>query len=162
MKDWIVALAGCLAMTATAGDLADYVDPFVGTAGTGHTFPSACVPFGMVQAGPDTGNEDWAHCSGYVYGDTRIFGFSQTHLNGTALAALLTAGPDAGDLEVSVDGGAFRRVRLRADYGNLHYPYSQVLAEELTDAAHEVRIRLTPAREKRVGTVVRINRLYAN
>lgn len=31
------------------------VDPFVGTAGIGHTTPAATVPFGGVQAGPDTG-----------------------------------------------------------------------------------------------------------
>ena len=71
-----------------AADLCDFVDPFVGTAGTGHTFPAACVPLGLVQAGPDTGNEDWAHCAGYQFGDKRIFGFSQTHLNGTGCADL--------------------------------------------------------------------------
>jgi hypothetical protein len=26
----------------------DYVDPFIGTGGHGHTFPGATVPFGMV------------------------------------------------------------------------------------------------------------------
>ena len=31
-----------------------YVDPFIGTAGMGHTFPGACVPFGGVQLSPDT------------------------------------------------------------------------------------------------------------
>jgi len=70
-----------------------YVDPFVGTAGTGHTFPAACVPFGLVQAGPDTGNGDWDHCSGYRYGDRSVFGFSQTHLNGTGC-------PDLGDVRI--------------------------------------------------------------
>ena len=62
------------------GDLAAYVDPFTGTAGTGHTHPSACVPFGMVQAGPDTGggrNADWAYCSGYQYRDTSVLGYSK-------------------------------------------------------------------------------------
>ena len=71
-----------------AADLCDYVDPFVGTAGTGHTFPGACVPFGMIQASPDTGNGDWDHCSGYVYGDTNLYGFTQTHLSGTGCADL--------------------------------------------------------------------------
>ena len=82
------ALLGLLGCTSGSADLCDYVDPFVGTAGTGHTFPGACVPFGMIQAGPDTGNGDWAHCSGYVYGDTNLYGFSQTHLNGTGCADL--------------------------------------------------------------------------
>ena len=74
-------------------DPCTYVDPFVGTAGTGHTFPAACVPFGLIQAGPDTGNGDWDHCSGYRYGDRTIFGFSQTHLNGTGC-------PDLGDVRI--------------------------------------------------------------
>ena len=31
------------------------VDLFIGTEGNGHVTPAACVPFGLVQAGPDTG-----------------------------------------------------------------------------------------------------------
>ena len=74
-------------------DYARWVDPFVGTSATGHTFPAACVPFGLVQAGPDTGNGSWAYCSGYRYGDTTICGFTQTHLNGTGC-------PDLGDVRI--------------------------------------------------------------
>ena len=83
---FLCAAWGSLALCASAAEAVGpcaYVDPFIGTAGTGHTFPSACVPFGLVQAGPDTGNGDWAHCSGYSYEDKSIYGFSQTHLNGT-------------------------------------------------------------------------------
>src|SRR6266487_2022871 len=32
----------------------DYVDPFIGTGGEGHTYPGATVPFGMVQLSPET------------------------------------------------------------------------------------------------------------
>ena len=85
--------AAACAFVADAAGVCGYVDPFVGTAGTGHTFPSACVPFGLIQAGPDTGNGDWDHCSGYRYGDSSIFGFSQTHLNGTGC-------PDLGDVRI--------------------------------------------------------------
>ena len=83
-----IAVLAALVTSVVFADLCDYVDPFVGTAGTGHTFPGACVPFGMIQASPDTGNGDWDHCSGYVFGDTNLFGFSQTHLNGTGCADL--------------------------------------------------------------------------
>ena len=79
---------------------------------------------------------------------------------GTALAALLTAGPDAGDLEVSVDNGPFRFMRLKADYGKLHYPYTQMLAEELKPGRHVARLRVKAADGR--GTNVRINRLYEN
>ncbi len=63
--------------------LTDYVDPFIGTAGTGHTFPGATLPFGMVQLSPDTRDRGWANCSGYHSDNTSILGFSHTHLSGT-------------------------------------------------------------------------------
>ncbi|MCG9911128.1 MAG: GH92 family glycosyl hydrolase [Flavobacteriales bacterium] len=62
----------------------EWVNPFIGTGGTGHTFPGATVPFGMVQAGPDTRIDgSWEGCSGYHYSDSVIYGFSHTHLSGT-------------------------------------------------------------------------------
>lgn len=61
----------------------DYVNPFIGGAANGHTFPGACVPFGLVQTSPVTGAIGWQYCAEYLNSDTRIWGFSQTHLNGT-------------------------------------------------------------------------------
>ena len=60
-----------------------YVDPFIGTGGHGHTFPGAMVPFGMVQLSPDTRMENWDGSSGYHYSDKTIMGFSHSHLSGT-------------------------------------------------------------------------------
>lgn len=62
-----------------------YVNPFVGTGGHGHTFPGPVLPFGMVQVGPDTRYEGWDGCSGYHYSDSVIYGFSHTHLSGTGI-----------------------------------------------------------------------------
>ncbi len=63
---------------------AEFVNPFIGTDGTGHTFPGATAPFGMIQAGPDTRIDgSWEGCSGYHYSDSVIYGFSHTHLSGT-------------------------------------------------------------------------------
>lgn len=82
---------------------------------------------------------------------------------GTAIAAFLTAGPDAGDLEVSVDGGAWKPFRLRAEYGQLHYPYVQTLADELSAGPHVARLRVLQAeRGGRTVSAVRIHRLYVN
>lgn len=64
---------------------ADYVDPFIGTGGHGHTYPGATMPFGMVQLSPDTRLEGWDGCSGYHYSDSIIYGFSHTHLSGTGV-----------------------------------------------------------------------------
>ena len=61
----------------------DYVDPFIGTDGTGHTFPGATTPFGMVQLSPDTKDGGWDNCSGYHSSNSTILGFSHTHLSGT-------------------------------------------------------------------------------
>ena len=63
----------------------DYVNPFIGTGGHGHTFPGATVPFGMVQLSPDTRTDGWDAAGGYHYSDSTILGFSHTHLNGTGV-----------------------------------------------------------------------------
>ncbi|WP_084163904.1 GH92 family glycosyl hydrolase [Olivibacter sitiensis] len=68
-----------------------YVDPFVGTTYTGHTFPGAAYPLGMMQPGPQTGNFEWKYCAGYKYEDPLIWGFTQNRLNGTGI-------PDMGDI----------------------------------------------------------------
>ncbi len=62
---------------------------FIGTGGTGHTYPGATVPFGMVQLSPDTGVERWETCSGYYHSDGSILGFSHTHLSGTGIGDML-------------------------------------------------------------------------
>ncbi len=66
----------------------DFVNPFVGTGGHGHTYPGATVPFGMVQLSPDAGKGGWDWCSGYHQSDTALIGFSHTHLSGTGCADL--------------------------------------------------------------------------
>ncbi len=89
MKKIIIFLiTGLLAASCTRQPdktVADYVDPFIGTGGNGHTYPGATVPFGMVQLSPDTKTNDWDHCSGYQYDDKVILGFSLTHLSGTGV-----------------------------------------------------------------------------
>ena len=78
-----VALCVCGIGCQAPLERTDSVDPFIGSAATGHTYPAATTPFGMVQAGPDTGIEGWQHSSGYHADDTSILGFSHTHLSGT-------------------------------------------------------------------------------
>ena len=89
--------------------LLQYVDPMIGTAASGHTFPGAAVPGGMVQLSPDTfigsgkdheaGQNPWHSASGYwdasdyatgqVFDtDLGIYGFSHTHLSGTGASDL--------------------------------------------------------------------------
>ena len=79
------ALFSCSApqQETAATDHTQYVNTFIGAADNGHTFPGACRPFGMIQTSPVTGAVGWRYCSEYVYEDSVIWGFTQTHLNGT-------------------------------------------------------------------------------
>ncbi len=73
-----------ISFTFSYAQYAKYVNPFIGTGGTGHTFPGATTPFAMVQLSPDTRIDgSWEGCSGYHYSDSIIHGFSHTHLSGT-------------------------------------------------------------------------------
>src|SRR5688572_12951939 len=63
--------------TGDEHDLTGYVNPFVGTDGSGNTFPGAALPFGMMQWSPDTTGNGF-----YKYRDSKIRGFSLTHLSG--------------------------------------------------------------------------------
>jgi predicted alpha-1,2-mannosidase len=68
-------------------NVANLVNPFIGTGGHGHTFPGPTLPFGMVQLSPDTRIDgSWDGCSGYHYSDSVIYGFSHTHLSGTGVS----------------------------------------------------------------------------
>ena len=63
-----------LGVKVHASEKLNYVDPFIGTGGHGHTHPSAVAPFGMIQAGPDTRISGWDSASGYHYNDPTIIG----------------------------------------------------------------------------------------
>jgi len=68
--------------------LTDFVDPFIGTAFHGHTYPGAAWPFGQIQLSPDNGTQGWDWCSGYHYSDSLLAGFSHLHLSGTGIGDL--------------------------------------------------------------------------
>lgn len=74
-----------------------YVNPFIGTAGGGNTFPGASAPFGMVQLSPDTR----APSIGYYYTDHQIGGFSLTHMSGVGC-------DDEGDVFLSATTGPIK------------------------------------------------------
>lgn len=87
-----LAAAILLTTYAAAAQSAKYIDPMLGTAGGGNTFPGPVVPYGMMKPGPDmglnveghqqkgerrnNGNAGWEET-----GD--INGFSQLHVSGT-------------------------------------------------------------------------------
>ncbi|TXH65463.1 MAG: glycoside hydrolase family 92 protein [Lysobacteraceae bacterium] len=80
--------APCVCTPVLAQSFAAQVDPFIGTDGTGHVFPGASMPFGMVQPGPDNADRGWSYSSGYQYRAPRILGFSNTHISGAGIGEL--------------------------------------------------------------------------
>lgn len=89
------------------GRAIDRVDPFIGTDGTGHTFPGPSRPFGMVQPGPDNVGGGWAYTSGYQYQAPLICGFSQNRASGTGI-------PELGD--ILLQPSQIRREDLSSHY----------------------------------------------
>jgi predicted alpha-1,2-mannosidase len=80
------AQAARQASPAAVKDRASYVNPFIGSAGGGNTFPGAVVPFGMLQWSPETTRGSSTRAAapgGYAYDAPRVRGFSLTHLSGT-------------------------------------------------------------------------------
>jgi len=95
-------------------DLAQFVDPMIGTAKMGHTYPGATVPFGSIQLSPDTDTIPYAvdgkynpdvykYCAGYQYDDETIVGFSHTHFSGTGHSDLgdFLVMPTTGELKLN-------------------------------------------------------------
>lgn len=97
MRNKLIIVAAALVaatFSLSAQDFTKYVNPIIGTDGMGHTFPGACVPFGIVQLSPDNDTiphnvngkyqaKAYEYCAGYRYNDPTIVGFSHTHFSGT-------------------------------------------------------------------------------
>lgn len=69
-----------LPVVAAGHELADWVDPRIGSEGLGRTFIGPSMPFGMVKPGPDClsmPNAGWAPMP------EPVKGFTQTHVSGT-------------------------------------------------------------------------------
>ncbi|MEU4195566.1 GH92 family glycosyl hydrolase [Kribbella sp. NPDC026611] len=82
-------LAGSSRITESSLDPTEHVDPLIGASNAGNTFPGAVLPFGMFSFSPETSRGNayrTAAPGGYLYGATRIRGFSLTHMSGTGCA----------------------------------------------------------------------------
>jgi len=98
------------------GQRSRFVDPMLGSDGGGNTFPGAAVPFGMVKAGPDTGNN--SANSGWTP-DKPINGFSQTHVSGTGGGAKygnVLVQPTVGDVLPDDHGSGRSKERASAGF----------------------------------------------
>lgn len=145
-----IFLLGIVAQQAFARqtEYTKYVDPFVGNADNGHTFPGACRPFGMIQTSPVTGGIGWRYCSEYVYSDSIIWGFTQDHLNGTGCMDLgdILVMPSTGKRTRSWDGYRSHLYKTQEfatpGYYSVYLTDTKVKAE-LTASAHVAFHRYT-------------------
>jgi predicted alpha-1,2-mannosidase len=80
------------AATTLVGDPASLVNPLIGTSGSVDTFPGPDMPSGMLQWSPDTAPSR-PDGGGYEYKDSKISGFSLTHLSGPGC-------PGSGDVPI--------------------------------------------------------------
>lgn len=62
-------------------ELAGFVDPMIGTKGSGNVIPGAVLPHGMIRLSPDT-NEDQGSIDAYDWSGPRMEGITHTHLEG--------------------------------------------------------------------------------
>ncbi len=153
-EEWKRSLTGLkrrsakVVSSADAKDVLDWADPFIGSAGTGHTTPAAAYPFGMVQPGPDTGLGGWERCSSYQYGDGRIERFSQTHLSGTGCSDFSDVAfmPFTGDVKAAADAkfrSGFDKSTEKASPGYYAVELKSGVKVEATCTEHVALYRFT-------------------
>jgi len=157
MKKLTTLLIAIFAVTTSFAQ-SQYVNPFVGTAEHGHTYPGAILPFGAIQLSPDTRLEGWDGCSAYHYSDSRIYGFSHTHLSGTGCE-------DYGDILVTPFMGepsvineqyalAFSHKNEQAEPGYYSVKFDNGIKAEMTTANYVGVHRYTFPEEGKHGIIV--------
>jgi predicted alpha-1,2-mannosidase len=92
---------------AQPDDLASFVNPFIGTANSGNTYPGAVAPFGSVQMTPN-----WAG-NGYYYRDRHMHGFVVNHMSGDG-------GANEGQVLMTATTGEVKIDRKSTDYAFDH------------------------------------------
>ena len=133
-------------------DLVRYVDPLIGTGGSGNVIPGALVPHGMVRVSPST-NSEGGSVSAYNYADTRIEGFTHTNLEGPGGSANgyseILVMPGVGEPNVEDPSSAFSHDDEQAEPGYYRVRLAEPGVEaELTASSHAAVHRYTfPARD---------------
>ena len=154
----ITSLLITVLAVATSFAQSQYVNPFVGTAEHGHTYPGAILPFGAIQLSPDTRLDGWDGCSGYHYSDSRIYGFSHTHLSGTGCSDYgdILVTPFIGDPSVVNEKYAlsFSHKNENAEPGYYVVKFDNGITAEMTAANYVGVHRYTFPKEGKHGIIV--------
>jgi hypothetical protein len=85
------------------------------------------------------------------------------NFEGTAVGAFIVAGPDAGIVEVSIDGGDYHEFDLyHTKYSKgLHYPRTVMFATNLSKGEHSMKLRMSKNTSGK-GTAARIMDFVVN
>ena len=134
--------------------------------------------FGQVSLGEGwtVGPVDWTkqpgscrddYRNGAILAADKVGATCSFEFKGTAVGAFVLAGPDTGSLEVSIDGGTFKKYEMFSPYSRgekgLHYPFVETFADDLAYAKHKVVLRVGAGRNAAsTGNKVRIYRLCIN
>lgn len=97
-----------------SADVTRWVDPFIGTANEGNTYPGAVLPWGMASVVPQ--NIDYSenkNSAAYIFGEPYIYGFGHMQLSGVGC-------PSSGAVPVKVQSGALALMpkEARSRYSN--------------------------------------------
>jgi predicted alpha-1,2-mannosidase len=133
---------------ARGAEVTDWVNPFVGTAKGGNTFPGALVPWGMVSVSPHNAPQA---PSGYIYGEPALYGFGHVHLSGTGcpdLGSILLM-PTAGDVKTSPEQwkSAYDSETAAPGYYSVHLKTYDIQAEMTATTRVGVSQYFFPARK---------------
>ncbi len=82
---------------------------------------------------------------------------------GNAIGICIVSGPDAGRIRYSIDGGTQKETDLHTEWSNsLHLPWYLVLADNLTDKKHTLRLEVIPHPESQERNTCRIVHFLVN
>jgi predicted alpha-1,2-mannosidase len=129
-------------------DPASHVKTTIGTTAGGNMFPGPDVPFGMIQWSPDT-SPDRSQGGGYEYNDTKLIGFSLTHISGPGCGAAgdipilpMTGGLPSGDPTTHVEPLSHTGEVATAGYYSVQTG-SPAITTELTATLRSAMARFT-------------------
>jgi len=157
----VTLLVGCPAAEPVEADplqdtvFARRVDPFIGTADEGNTFPGAVAPWGMVSVSPHTVlssplaflTSDPVAPSGYLPDAPFLHGFGLTHLSGVGCPGLGTPVVAATTGRLGVEPEAYRSAYEDEVASPGHYAVTATdfaLRIEATASTRTGRIRVRP------------------
>ncbi|MFJ9098374.1 GH92 family glycosyl hydrolase [Streptomyces sp. NPDC102405] len=163
------ALAAPAAPPGLIGDPTAYVNPLIGTENGGNVFPGAVIPFGMFSFSPENTRGDATRTAapgGYLYGATRVRGFSLTHMSGTGcaggsgdipllpFAGEVTSSP-ASDTKDAVYAADFSHADETAEPGHYKVGLASGVTADLTATARTGSARFTYPADKPASLLFR-------